>query len=113
MSAGAGRGVQHGEGAASGDEGELAPWNTAAASTQPATMSHVLASVSALILVKILNPLIYVLNDSRQSIITNLNQKLQSRSRDHLMTNHWPVSADVPRLSPNCQLAGAGFEIVR
>ena len=29
------------------------------------------------------------------------------------MTNHWPVSADVPRLSPNCQLAGAGFEIVR
>ena len=40
VSAGAGRGVQHGEGAASGDEGELAPWNTAAASTQPATMSH-------------------------------------------------------------------------
>ena len=33
VSAGAGRGVQHGEGAASGDEGELATWNIAAAST--------------------------------------------------------------------------------
>ena len=43
VSAGAGRGVQHGEGAASGDEGELAPWNTAAASTQPATMSSLVS----------------------------------------------------------------------
>ena len=43
VSAGAGRGVQHGEGAASGDEGELAPWNTVAASTQPATMSSLVS----------------------------------------------------------------------
>ena len=46
VSAGAGRGVQHGEGAASGDEGELAPWNTAAASTQPATMSSLVSSLN-------------------------------------------------------------------
>lgn len=39
VSPGAGRGVQDGEGAAGRDEGELAPWNTVAASTQPATMT--------------------------------------------------------------------------